>query len=86
MRQSLLALAVGAILAAGAFAPAPAAADNGYRNDRPQRVVVIRDKKPKKVVIVKRSNRHHHAHVVRKPARQVVIVRERRPREVLVVR
>ncbi len=70
------------------FAPATAAAENGYRNDRPQRVVVIRDKKPKKVVIVKRSHRPHHVHVVRKPARQVVVVvvRNRRPREVLVVR
>jgi hypothetical protein len=75
MRKSILALAIGGILALPVAAAAPASAETIIRTVPAERVVVVRKKHHPRVV--------RHVYVDRYGNRQVV-VRERAPRRVIV--
>lgn len=74
MRKSILALAIGGILALPVAAAAPASADTVIRTVPSERVVIVKKKKPRVV---------RHVYVDRYGNRHVT-VRERAPRRVIV--
>jgi hypothetical protein len=77
MRKSILALAIGGLLAGAAYLPVPASA---------QTTTVIREGRPANVLVVK-PNRYKYKQkvVVVKPAKKKIFVQRNQPRRVVVV-